>query len=80
MSTDKDNTLSKEFSKLAKHFLPSDLLIQGIETLGEMKKNVILLDNALQELSLSSDLTASQLKNVTEEAFRLGDATGKSGT
>ena len=80
MSKDNENTLSKEFSKLADHFLPDNMLIKGIETLGKMKGDVILLDNALQELALSSDHTASQLKTVTEEAFRLGDATGKSGT
>ena len=79
MSKDNENTLSKEFSKLADHFLPDNMLIKGIETLGKMKGDVILLDNALRELANSSDLTASQLKNVTEEAFRLGDAAGKSG-
>ena len=68
MSKDNENTLSKEFSKLADHFLPDNMLIKGIETLGKMKGDVILLDNALRELANSSDLTASQLKNVTEEA------------
>ena len=79
MSTDNDNTLYKELSTLVKQYVPSNLLIKNIETLGQIKEDVLQLNDALQDLINSSGLTAAQLKNVTEEAFRLGDAAGKSG-
>ena len=83
MSTDNENnpnTLSKEFSDLAEHFLPENLLVKGIETLSSMKENVVELDGALLELAKSSNYSAAELKAVTEEAFRLGESAGKAGT
>ena len=70
MSTDNENnpnTLSKEFSDLAEHFLPENLLVKGIETLSSMKENVVELDGALLELAKSSNYSAAELKAVTEE-------------
>lgn len=73
------NTISSEISNVAGHFLPDNLLIQGIEDLIQMKDSVIELDNALVSLAQSSSFSAAELKNVTEEAFRLGEAAGKTG-
>ena len=73
-------SLPEELSTLEKHFLPGGVLIKGIETLASMRDNVIALDNALLQLAKTSDLSAGELKSITEEAFRMGDAVGRTGT
>ena len=74
------NSFSKELSVVTDRFLPDNFLIQGMESLLQMKDNVIELDNALLELAKSSSFSAAELKHATEEAFRLGEAAGKTGT
>ena len=74
------NSFSKELSVVTDRFLPDNFLIQGMESLLQMKDNVIELDNALLELAKSSSFSAAELKHATEEAFRLWEAAGKTGT
>lgn len=70
-------SLSEELSALQDHFLPDGVLIKGVETLSEMKDKFLELDGALSELARTANLSATELRAVTEEAFRLGDAAGR---
>ena len=45
-----------------------------------MKDTVSQLDNVLLQLAQTSNLSADSLEKVTQEAFRLGDAVGRTGT
>lgn len=73
------DTLIKELSALTEYYLPDGILVKGIENLTRMKNNVLELDNVLLDLAKTSNLTASELKNITQEAFQMGDAVGSSG-
>ncbi len=75
-----NDALMEELSSLADYYFPDGIFLKGIENLAQMKDNVLELDNALMELAKVSDLSASELKHVTEEAFRLGEAAGRAGT
>ncbi len=75
-----DASLSEEFSTLKSYLLPDGALLKGMESLAQMKDTVIELDNILLQLAKTSNYSAAELKHVTEEAFRLGDAAGKAGT
>ena len=74
-----NNPLAQDFSVFKKQFLSDSLLVHGIKTLANMKGNVIQLDDALKELAKTSNMSAQELKSITEESFRLGDAAGKTG-
>ena len=74
-----NNPLAQDFSVFKKQFLSDSLLVHGIKTLANMKGNVIQLDDALKELARTSNMSAQELKSITEESFRLGDAAGKTG-
>lgn len=82
MNNEKGTSLTKELSKLTTYFVPDDVLAltKGIDILSTMKNNVIALDNALLQLAKTSDLSSGELKSLTDEAFRLGNAVGKTGT
>ena len=71
-----NNPLAQDFSVFKKQFLSDSLLVHGIKTLANMKGNVIQLDDALKELAKTSNMSAQELKSITEESFRLGDAAG----
>ncbi len=72
-----DPSLSEELSALQDYFLPDGVLIKGVETLSEMKDKFLELDGALSELARTANLSAEELKTIAEEAFRLGDAAGR---
>lgn len=72
--------LTEEIGALRDHFLPDGFLIKEIETIQQMKDTVSQLDNALLQLAQTSNLSADSLEKVTQEAFRLGDAVGRTGT
>ena len=71
--------LAEGFSALTAHFMPDGALAKGLEQLAAMKDHVLQLDSALSQLAKTSGLSAAELKNITEEAFRMGDAAGESG-
>ncbi len=80
MSNDNNQLFSEEIAALKRRFLSGGVLVKGTETLIEMKNNVIELDNALNELAKTANLSAEELSTITDKAFQLGDAVGKTGT
>jgi len=76
----KTDALLEELSSLTSHYFPDGIFLKGMEELAQMKDKVMELDSALLDLAETSDFSASELKHVTEEAFRLGDAAGRAGT
>lgn len=76
----KTDALLEELSSLTSHYFPDEIFLKGMEELAQMKDKVMELDSALLDLAKTSDFSASELKHVTEEAFRLGDAAGRAGT
>jgi TP901 family phage tail tape measure protein len=61
-------------------FSAAGAVMLGINSMRKMVDNVYELDKQLVELSKVTDLTASGLKNVTDQAFALGEQVGKTGT
>lgn len=74
------NALSEGLSALTDYYLPDGMLMKSIELFAKMKDNVMELDSTLVNLAKTSGLSASELKQLTEEAFRMGDAFGRTGT
>ncbi len=72
-----DSELLATLSSLEQYFFPKGMLIKSIETLSSLKENIIALDHALLQLSKTSNFSSQELEYITEKAFELGDALGK---
>ena len=55
-------------------------IINDIKELSGTISQVSRLQNALSELSKASNLSANELKKITNEAYKLGDSVAKSGS
>lgn len=55
-------------------------IMSGINAVKQMVANVAELDRQLVELSKVTNLSAEGLKNVTQQAYSLGETVGKTGT
>lgn len=71
--------MKNAWSKFSEWGFATGIMTKGIQTVKDMFSNVVELDNSLLELSKVSDLSASGLANVTEEAYKLGEEVGRTG-
>lgn len=71
--------MKNAWSKFSEWGFATGIMTKGIQIVKDMFSNVVELDNSLLELSKVSDLSASGLANVTEEAYKLGEEVGRTG-
>lgn len=72
--------ISQNVKKFTNWFMIGGTVAATTRTIRKMVSNVVLLDDSLLELSKVSDLSASELKKVTNEAYAMGTQVGKTGT
>ena len=74
------DTLISSVMKFGKWLGSSAIMAKAVDTIRNMSKQVYALDTSLQELSKVSNLSANELKQVTKEAYKLGNTVAKTGT
>lgn len=72
--------IGQNVKKFTNWFMIGGTVAATTRAIRKMVSNVVLLDDSLLELSKVSDLSVSQLKKVTDEAYAMGTQVGKTGT
>lgn len=68
------------FEKFSSWFGIATIFTKATQAIGNMKDEVFELNNSLLELSKVSDLTKDGIVEVTDQAYKLGDTVGKTGS